>query len=227
MIKDIKLGITMMRNGLNYDGAMGGVLLVVVFSLLYIFFFPVPLVSGLFIAVGVLGVVQQIYTVTISGLVQTSPFKKKLRTIIPAYIAGIALLIGNTLCIGMHWIAYLRMKDNASIIYTYLYGYDPKMYANSLVICALFMVFFLIYCTWSNVFFWASTVLFLGGWVWIRFFHGDFELAFWDITIETAVVLSYVVVLIGSIVLYGINCLLYKFEYSEWSFRGLMKRASK
>ena len=62
MIKDIKLGIAMMRNGLNYAGALGAILLIVVASLLCLIFVPVPMMSGVFIATGVLGIVQQVYT---------------------------------------------------------------------------------------------------------------------------------------------------------------------
>lgn len=227
MIKDIKLGIAMMRNGLNYEGALGAILLIVVVSLFYVIIFPVPIMSGLFIAAGVLGFVQQVYTATISTMVQSSPYKKKLRTIIPAYIAGIAMLIGNTMSLVIHWITYLRMKDSSSFIYTYLYGYDSKKYANSLIICALFMVLFLLYMVASNVFFWQGLALGVGAWIWIRFFNSEIDIAFWDISIEAGILLSYVVVLIGAGILYVINCLIYKFEYSEVSFRGLIKRASK
>ena len=172
MIKDIKLGIAMMRNGLNYAGALGAILLIVVASLLYLIFVPVPMMSGVFIATGVLGIVQQVYTATISTMVQSSPYKKKLRTIIPAYIAGIAMLIGNTMSLVIHWITYFRVKDNLSFIYTYLYGYDSREYANSLIICALFMVLFLLYMTASNVFFWQGILLGAGAWIWIRFLNG-------------------------------------------------------
>lgn len=227
MIKDIKLGIAMMRNGLNYAGALGAILLIVVVSLLNLFFCPVPMMSGVFIAAGILGIVQQVYTATISTMVQSSPYKKKLRTIIPAYIAGIAMLIGNSMSLVMHWVTYLRMKDNASFIFTYLYGYDSQEYANSLIICALFMVLFLLYTTASNVFFWQGILLGAGAWIWIRFFNGKIDIAFWDISITEGILLSYVVVLLGAGCLYVLNCLMYKFEYSEVNFRGLIKRASK
>lgn len=227
MIKDIKLGIEMMRNGLNYDGALGAIVIIVIASLLYMFFFPVPMISGVFIAAGVLGVVQQVYTTTLSTMVQSSPYKKKLRTIIPAYIAAMAMLIGNTMSLAMHGLTYLRMKDDTSFMYTYLYGYDPKEYANSLVICALFMVLFLLYTIISNVFFWQCVILVIGAWIWIQFFMGKIDLIFWDLSMKEGIVISYVVVLIGAGILYVVNCLMYKFEYSELSFRGLLKRASK
>ena len=227
MIKDIKLGIAMMRNGLNYAGALGAILLIVVASLLYLIFVPVPMMSGVFIAAGVLGIVQQVYTATISTMVQSSPYKKKLRTIIPAYIAGIAMLIGNTMSLVIHWITYLRVKDNLSFIYTYLYGYDSREYANSLIICALFMILFLLYMTASNVFFWQGILFGAGAWILIRFLNGKINLAFWELSIREGIILSYIIVLLGAGCLYVLNCLIYKLEYSEVNFRGLMKRASK
>ena len=227
MIKDIKLGIAMMRNGLNYAGALGAILLIVVASLLCLIFVPVPMMSGVFIATGVLGIVQQVYTATISTMVQSSPYKKKLRTIIPAYIAGIAMLIGNTMSLVIHWITYLRVKDNLSFIYTYLYGYDSREYANSLIICALFMVLFLLYMTASNVFFWQGILFGAGAWILIRFLNGKINLAFWELSIREGIIFSYIIVLLGAGGLYVLNCLIYKLEYSEVNFRGLIKRASK
>ena len=160
-------------------------------------------------------------------MVQSSPYKKKLRTIIPAYIAGIAMLIGNTMSLVIHWITYFRVKDNLSFIYTYLYGYDSREYANSLIICALFMVLFLLYMTASNVFFWQGILLGAGAWIWIRFLNGKINLAFWELSIREGIILSYIIVLLGAGGLYVLNCLIYKLEYSEVNFRGLMKRASK
>lgn len=226
MIKDIKLGIAMMQNGLTYVHGIFAFLIAVGASIIFAFLLPVPMLSGLFIAVGVLGVVQQVYTVTVSTMVQSSPYKKKLRTTIPAYIAGIVLVIGNTMCLVMHWLAYLRVKDNTEI-YLMLMEYDSKEYANSMIICATFMVLFLLFTVLANVFFKLSILVCIGIWIWFRVLNTTIEFVFWDISIETGIVLSYVVVLIGSIVLYGVNCLIYKFEYSELSYRGAIKRASE
>lgn len=226
MIKDIKLGIAMMQNGLTYEHGLFAFLFSIGASIIFAFLLPVPMLSGVFIAAGVLGVVQQVYTVTVSTMVQSSPYKKKLRTTIPAYIAGMVLVIGNTICLVMHWLAYLRVKDNTSI-YLMSMEYDSKEYANSMIICAAFMVLFLLFTVLANVFFKLGILVCVGVWIWFRVLNTTIEFVFWDISIETGIVLSYVVVLIGSVVVYGVNCLIYKFEYSELGFRGAIKRASE
>lgn len=226
MIKDLKLGIALMRNGLAYDTAVGVFFLAVGMGVVLLILLPLPVMSGLYIALSVSAVVWQVYSTTISTMIQSSPYKKKLRTTIPVYIALIMMLIGNTLCIVMHWLAYLRVKDNDSI---FLMGmeYDSKTYANTILICSFLMVAFLLFTLVSNIFYKISVVILLGAWIWFRIFFETVEFAFWDISIGAAVVLSYIVVLIGCVALYGLNCLLYKLEYSEASVRGMIKRAAK
>lgn len=227
MIKDFRLGIAMMRNGLNYDRAIGGVFLIIVVALAYVILLPIPAVAGLLVMIGVMGVTQTVHSVTISTMVQSSPYKKKLRTTISAYISFMVMVIGNTICLIMYWLAYLRIENNKSIIFLHMYKYDEKTYANTIIICALLMVAFVLYTTLSNVFFWSSTIVFLGWWIWKRFSDITVMFELFDISIKEAIILSYVIVLIGSVVLYVLNCLLYKFDYHKLSFKGLIKRASK
>ena len=77
------------------------------------------------------------------------------------------------------------------------------------------------------MFFKIGTCLFVVICIWFRFFNEPMDLIFWKISTEGAILLSYAIVLLGSFVLYIVNCCIYKFQYSEWTYRGLLKRASK
>lgn len=226
MIKDIKLGIGMMRNSLTYEHSIFACLLALGVGIVFAFLLPVPALSGLYIAIGCMGYVQQIYFISVSTLVQSSPYKKKFRTTIPAYITLFAMLIANTLCLVMHWLSYLRVRNNESI-YLMSMEYDSKTYANTMVICALLMVGILLYMVLANVLFFPATIVLVGMWIWWKFSIGTIDLAYWDISIGMGILLSYVVVFAGAFILYIVNCLTYKLEYSKLSYQGPLKRASK
>ena len=225
MIKDIKLGFSIMKYALNYNGMMLGLLLSMGASVVYAILIPIPIIACLFIGIGVMGPVQCIHSFSVSTMVQSSAHKKKLRTTVPTYFASMALLIGNTMCIGIHWLLYLRIKDNVPSFLSF--EYDPETYASSIVVCAVIMVVILVYVITASVFFKTGTCLLVVIFIWFRFVNEPMDLIFWEISTEGAILLSYAIVLVGSFVLYIVNCCIYRFQYSEWTYRGLLKRASK
>ena len=225
MIKDIRLGFSVIKYALNYNSIIFAFFFSVGVSLFCLLFLPLPIMSGLYIGLWVPGLVMSINSVTVSTMVQSSPYKKKLRTTVPAYFACMALIVGNTMCIGVHWLTYLRIKDNTPLFLSFVY--DPETFASSIVVCAVIMVLLLLYTVMANVFFWTGTGLLVAMVIWFRWFDEPMGLIFWEISTEAAIVFSYVIVLLGSFALYILNCCIYRFQYSEWSYRSLLKRASK
>ena len=226
MIKDLKLGIAMMQNGIGSDSAISVFILVAGIMAVFTLLLPLPILSGLYISACAGGVIWQVYSTTISTLVQTSPHKKKLRTIIPVYLAVIVMLIANTFCIAMHGLAYLRMRENKEIALINL-QYDPITYANTIVMGAILIVVVSLVMILINIFYKIGSAVLIGACVWFRFFWDGAVFRFWNISIETGIILSYGVVLIGCVILYVVNCLIYKYEYSELAVRSIIKRASK
>lgn len=223
MIKDIRLGVSIIKYGLNFYVSISVVFFLLGLLALNMILFPTPLFATIFIPLVMMGIVQQVYTTTVSTMVQSSPYKKKLRTTVPTYMAMIEMIIGNTLSLVLHWISYLRTKDNPSIVLEY----DTKLYANTILICAVLMVIVLVYTVLGNVFFGPCVIIAIGGWIGLRWLIRNMEFVGVNISIEVAVVLSYIVVLIGTGILYLVNNMIYKYEYAEMSFRGFIKRASK
>ena len=119
MIKDIKLGMSIIKYGLNFYTSISVVCFLLGLMALNMILLPTPLFSTIFTPLVMMGIVQQVYTTTVSTMVQSSPYKKKLRTTVPTYMAMIEMLIGNTLSLVLHWISYLRTKDNVSVLLEY------------------------------------------------------------------------------------------------------------
>ena len=222
MINDIKLGLSMIKYGLNVRGAIFGVVFGIGAALLFILLFPVGMFSGLLIGI-VVGVgVQLIYSLSVSTMIQSSPYKKRLRTTVPTWIAVISMLIANTLYLLMEGLAYLKNTTNPFVEVIYESGERET----GIVFIAGLLVFSLLYTVIGIRFFWISLVLLFGALSWFRMAAEGMFTFNLDISMEAAILLSYVIVLLGCGIMYVFNCLTYKYEYSELSFRGLLKRES-
>lgn len=224
MIKDIKLGLSLMKNGLNYYGAIAGVLIGIGGGLLFLLLLPLGLLSNIFIGIGVIAGVQLIYSLSVSTMVQSSPYKKRLRTTVPTWIAVISMLIANTIYILVEGVAYLRTKNNTKPYMQIVY--EQGEHETHIVAAAVLMVLFLLLTVVMIRFFWISILLEWGGFGLFLFSMRGVEFSYLNISLEAAIILSYVIVLLGCGIMYVFNCLTYKKEYSELSFRGLLKRAS-
>jgi hypothetical protein len=178
----------------------------------------------MFIGMGVIAGVQLIYSLSVSTMVQSSPYKKRLRTTVPTWIAVISMVIANTLCIFVEWLIYLRIKNNTNPFVEIVY--EKGEHETYMVITAGFLVGILLFTVVAMRFFWVAILLGYGGWTWFRYTFDRVDVSYLNISLEAAIVLSYVIVLLGCGIVYVFNCLTYKLEYSELSFRGLLKRAS-
>ena len=97
MTNNLKMGFKALKYGLNFKGNFFAMLLFLVLGFIMMFASPTKILGSVYNSIGAIMVVQLINSVSVSAMVQTSPYKKKLQTIIPALHAGSYLLIINTL----------------------------------------------------------------------------------------------------------------------------------
>lgn len=223
MMHDLKMGFQIMKYGLNAGYIAFALVVCLVASVLFGLFLPVGM-SGLYLGLAVLLVAQLIFSVSVSTMVQTSPQRKRLQTTIPTLMSGIALVMVNTISLFFTWIGYKRIENNTNpfLIITMESG---ELEAGILFTSGL-MIFIMLFEFCSMKYMWLSTILFLTG------FWGGFhyirqgEISYPIMPTWVAVVLSYGMIVLGCVVLYGVSCATYKKDYSKQTFETMLKRAS-
>ena len=227
MIKDLKLGLSIMKYGLNYHGVVALIVTMMGASLLFAVLMPMSVLPGLLLAVGVMGVVQAIYSISTSTMVQSSPHRKKLRTKIPTIFITVMMLLVNTWNIFCYWISCLVVENNKSIIFQYIHKINDGDYQANVLLSSAIWVAMLVFGTLFMRFLWvALLMLFLLGRMGLISFLYLWAYSY-TISVEMSILLSYVIVLLGCGFMYAMNCLLYKYPLSERKFRSWMKYESQ
>lgn len=224
MIRDIKLGFKVMKYGLNamyFAFAMG---ISLVASIMFGLLVPVGL-SGIYLGMATMLVAQLIFSVSVSTMVQTSSLKKKLQTTIPTLLSGMFLVVGNTISLGVTWIWYKRSENNRNPFVSITME-SGEMETGILLTCGL-MIFITFYVFLSMKQFWLGTFLFIGGFFGGYYFFKQEEINYLIMPTWIAVFLSYGMIVLGCLIMYGISCATYKKEFSKQSFETMLKRASK
>lgn len=224
MIKDIKLGLSLMKYGLNYHMSIFGILLCLAATMFFMWLLPVAAIGGMLLSVVPLFVAQLIFSLTVSTMVQTSPHKKRLQTSVPTIVAAICVLVANTIVVIMHWFNYQRVMNNTDPFLSVTY--EPGEYETGYLFTAIFLVWILLYTTLSMKYFWPATIIMVGGFWAVRAYVEQGELIYIVMPDWVAILLSYVIVLLGCAVFYFITCVTYKKPYSDITFDSLLKRAS-
>lgn len=224
MIKDIKLGLSLMKYGLNYRTTIIGVLVCLGMTVLVGTLLPVGIIGAMTICMMPLLIVQLVYSVSVSNMVQTSSCKKRMQTTIPTVFAVATGLIANTIVIIPQWLSYQRAINNTnpSLIITY----DPGEYESGYIYSAFFLVWLLLYTTWSMKNFWVATIVMMGGFWAVKGYAENGNLIYFNIPEGVAILLSYIIILLGCGVFYIITTVSYKRPYSDITFNSLLKRAS-
>lgn len=224
MMKDIKLGCKLLKYGLNVKGCIVSLVLCFVLVVFMELVFPIAALSSLWIGMGAAVVVQLVHSISVSQMVQTSPYKNKLQTTIPTLIVGGYMLIAHTLSLILKWIGYqriMRMSDPDFII-----EFEPYEFSNAIIWAGFFMVFIELFMGLSMKCFWVATVIFGAVFVWFYMGMNGVEMVYFAIPEPLAVALSYVIILGGCGFMYLIFCLTYKKDYHRMTFETALKRAS-
>lgn len=223
MIKDIKFGFQIMKYGLNFKACMIGLAFCMGVGLLFSILLPVGAIGCLYAGMGVLFTVQLIHSVSVSTMVQTSPHKQRIQTLIPTVIGTLCLLITNTFAVIAQWMGHQRAINNTNP--NLIIVYEPGEYETGYIISSLVLVYMLLYTAFAMKHFGVAMVILIGGCIAIQNLDQLGKIDYVMIPEGLAIVLSYVIVLFGGFIMYVISCLSYKKDYSKATFDNLLKRA--
>lgn len=225
MINDFKLGLKTMKYGLNGTGFVVLFVLCFLLGTVLEIFMPIAAFGGMWFGMIAQCVVQCISSFTVSTMVQSSSYKKKLQTTIPTMIVCMYLLIANTYNLFLKWMGYRILMNWSESDADVLIVFEPGEFSVGIILSSIVMVLIVLYMGVGLKFFWLSFLLLFGA---IALFNMvSIEGNIIDVLIPegVAVVISYVIILVGSGILYLILNGSYKREYSKLTFDAQLKRA--
>lgn len=223
MIKDIKFGLQVMKYGLNFKAIMLVLLIFVGMGVVFTILLPVGIIGCFYTAMGSLFIVQLIYSVSVSTMVQTSSHKKRMQTIVPSILGTLCMLISNTFAVIMQWSGYQRVINNTNpnIIITY----EPGEYESGYIVSSLVLVFILLYTVIAMKYNEVAVVIMIAGFIAFQNLSRLGEINYIIMPEGLAIGLSYTIVLLGGGIMYLISIVSYKKDYSKATFDSLLKRA--
>ena len=217
MINDFKLGLRLIKYGLNMKGCLAISIIFMIWGILMDFALPESPVNGMFVGMGGMMTAQMICSVSVSTMVQSSARKKQLQTSVPAVVCGGFLLLGNTLSL-IAKIAGLKVLE-----------WELAEVANGIVFNVVLMIIMVLYMGGAMKAFWQATVCFTI--VYLGFYFLAMSLKFIEggapvlLPLEVAVVLSYVMIIVAVILMYFLFVAMYKRDFSKQNFETQLKRA--
>ena len=215
MMNDLKLGYRVIKYGLNAEHHF------ILFGLLVLgagfFDLMLPIGFGYFLY-GLMGMsfIQLIHSLTLSTMVQTSPYKRKLQTTVPVLVAGVYMLIVNTVELFVQWMGRERYKNNNSVYVTIVI--EPGEIETAIVVLSSVMVLIMILSALMLKHFWMGSVGMVIFYFALRYALELEQVSYWQIPMWAAVLISYLNVVIGCGIMYLIFATSYKKEYSKWTF---------
>ena len=231
MIKDIKFGLSVVKYGLNYHGVVALGVTVIGAGLLFAILMPMSILTGMLLGVGIICVMQSVSSISTSTMVQSSSHRKRLRTTIPGIFATIIMLFANTLNLLLYGISWFVGKDNGIWYESQGVNYGRGIQDGDYQMCILLSSFIWVCMLWFGAiairFLWVGLLIVLLSGRMGMFTYFLLEESSCAISVEMAIILSYVIVLLGCGILYVINYLLYKYPLSERKFRTWMEYESQ
>lgn len=215
MINDIKFGFKLMKHGLQFKTSMFCIVLFVVIGIGTEMSVSGFVGGNVYMMVGCVFIYQLVQSITCAGLVQTSPQKKRLQTIVPAVCTFVGATLVNTISIVVKLLVAPRNNASTSSMVLNI------LFSSACMICVL------VYIATVNKMFWIPTMI---------FFVTLFVLGFLDgmllakgtsvnISLGMAIAISYLAVVVGSVLMYAVSLALYKKEFSKMAFESMLKRA--
>lgn len=218
MIRDMKLGIQLLKYGHGAKMSFVAGIIMTVFGVLYSILgilarsnFP----GGYFILLSALLLVQLLYTISAASLVAASPARKRLQTKVPAMLSTAAMLVG-------HLINVVSLGIFARVI--------PRAMGNvcgMIIITALLMGFVMVYAGIVYKLFALGTVVFIGMFAVIcgPAFAGGWQITASDfMPLESlwgnfwlAAALGLAVILVCGLLQYLLSLAVYKVPVSKWA----------
>lgn len=217
MINDFKLGVKLMKHGLQFKSSMLCVLAFIVIGIVFEMSDSNMPFGGFYMMIGGVFIYQLVQSVTCAGLVQTSPQKKRLQTTASAMCAFVGTMIANTISIIVKLlVAHLNHTQSSSL-------------AANIIFTSGYTVILMVYLGASMKAFLPSSGLFFVLLFGMGFFYGflasrssNLEL---NLSVGAAIAISYLAVIVGSALMYVVSLALYKKDFSKMTFESSLKRA--
>lgn len=217
MINDLKLGIQVFRYGLNVKGNIIAMVLFLGLGCVMEFLSPGMTLGGLYISLGSMMLIQLMHSVTVSTMVQTSPYKKVLQTVVPALMGTIFVFLANTLSIVL------------KLVGMQVFEWSEVEISNAILLSSAMTVLILVYMGAGLKIFWPATIAFFFAFV-ILYSTLNFGILSDEevrmlLPMGLSILVSYLVVLAGCGIMYLIFLGTYKLEYSKVTWDAALKRA--
>jgi hypothetical protein len=181
--------------------------------------------GGFYLVMSGLFIVQMILSAGQSSVVQTSPFRKKLETMVPAVCGMIFCLLGYTVCVLLQ--AYFNYSESDAVVSTMEVG-STKVSCGAALLLVTMMLFFLeIYMGLAYKFFLLGMIAVMLALCTIMTANNcaDFaERLAQKLGFGGVVAVGYAMILLGTLIEYALLCLLYKRPYSKYAFGSAMRR---
>ena len=216
MINDFKLGLKLIKYGLNLKGCLIVSVIFLIMGIIMDFGMPAAPINGMYVGMGGMMMVQLICSVSVSTMVQSSNYKRQMQTSVPAIIGGGYLLLANTFSII---VKFLGMK---------MLEWDLSVIANGIIFNAVLTVIMVLYMGGALKAFWPATICFMI--VYFAYYSLSSAFNFMEadvpllVSIELAIVISYVVIIAAIILMYLIFVAMYKRDFSKQNFETQLKR---
>lgn len=221
MINDLKMGFRVIKYALSFKSSLFALIVFAILGCAIEFMTPGTPLGGLYLAISAIFVIQLVHSVCVSAMVQTSPYKKKLQTVIPACMTLAAYLIANTIQLIVKFAAYHYFEKTEVEL------------SNMILISSIFMLVMTMYVAASFKAFWPATIIFFA--VFLIVYPGlTIYMIMSDINesalgmilpLWVAVLISYVMIIVSSVAVYLISLALYKRDYSKTAFQAALDRA--
>lgn len=211
MIKQIKMGIQTMRYTYGIGMSVAFMIMFLVLGILLNVLSKDSGAGNVFILVTGMWPVQLINSLPVSGMVQTSPWKKALETSVPALVGFASFLL-----------CYLLVLVFALVGRSYAEESDMAELAGSLIMGGAVVFFLMVYCGFAYKFFVSATMIFI-----IVFLGGTYFLSnggplyevflhlLSDMPLYGAILIGLLEIAVGALVQYGISLLVYRKPMSK------------
>lgn len=222
MINDIKMSFKILKYGINIKTST---ICAVIFAVLGLLLDMVgsSQVAGFYMPLISIFIGQIAHSVVQSTMVQSSPHKKEMQTKIPALGMTVVMLIYNTLIILWRFVL-LQVNPERELEFI-LAG----------VISGILTMIIMLYFSFAMKIYWPATICFFlviyrycigavwgKGMEWAGRDLGQMQII---LSLSGATLFSYISILVGGFINYGVSIMLYKKDYSQQNFKKFLDRA--
>lgn len=212
MIKQIKTGVRLLRytHGVTANIVLcGGIAFLGILASLY----GKSTVMGTYLIVAAgMCPVQMLYSLGVSDMVQTSPWKKPIQTSISVVFG---LLGMGVLYLVSALINFVRLLNHSI---------EEPMAANAMLMGGVMAVVVMLYIGFALKYFVTATIVFCGGIWFVMFVAGMSGFESMGISFGMSVLLGFVCLLVGGLLQYGVTLLVYRKPIAKQSqLAGLRK----